>query len=226
MSRRLLLLAFAMLFALSAAAATDSDALVGLWKAKHWIKPRLRFTLIIERNGDAYTADVAGRVVAVTVKGRELSFQLPGRGSFRGDLEPEEIAGWWYQPSALPARLHKSGANRWMGTVETVENTLTFYLLVQKRPDGTLGVVVENPEVDWGVRVGADTIVREGNVVKLIGKSVVATGSYDPQRDMITLPLPDWGGTYEFKRDTDDSDFYERKTRASIAAGSKPRSRC
>jgi CubicO group peptidase (beta-lactamase class C family) len=211
MSRRLFLLAFATLFGLSAAAATDSDALVGLWKAKHCIKPRVRLTLIVERKGDAYTADVAGRVVAVTVKGRELSFQLPnGRGSFRGKLEPEEIAGYWYQPNSIPARLHKTGANRWMGTVETVENTLTFYLLVTKRPDGTLGVLVDSPEADWGVRVGADAIVREGNVVKLIGKGVVATGTYDPEKDTITLPLRDWGGTFDFKRDTDDSDFYER----------------
>lgn len=210
MSRRFFVLTLAMLFAFPAAAA-DSDALVGLWKAKHWNKPRTRFTLIIERHGDAYTADVAGRVVAATVKGREISFQLPnGSGSFRGNVGPEEIAGQWYQPSAVPARLRKAGANRWMGTVETVENTLTFYLLVQKRPDGTLAVLIDNPEADWGVRIGADTIVREGSVVKLVGKSVVATGTYDAEKDIITLPLRDWGGTYDFRRDTDDSDFYER----------------
>jgi CubicO group peptidase (beta-lactamase class C family) len=201
-----------MLFALSAvAASTDGDALVGLWKAKHWLRPNVRSTLIIQRRGDAYTADIAGRVVAVTVKGRELSFQLPnGRGSFRGKVEAGEITGDWYEPNVVPLRMHKAGANRWIGTVDTPEHMLTFYLLVQKRPDGSLGVLVDNPEVDWGVRVGADTIVRDGTVLKLIGKSVVATGTYDAKKDVITLPLPDWGGTYDFKRDTDDSDFYER----------------
>jgi CubicO group peptidase (beta-lactamase class C family) len=196
----------------AAAAAADSDALVGLWKAKRWLKPHVRSTLIIERNGGVYTADLAGRVVAVTVKGRELSFRLPnGRESFRGKVEAEEIAGWWYQPNAIPVRLHKAGAHRWIGTVETIENAITFYLLVQTRADGSLGVLVDNPEVDWGVRIGADTIVREGNVVKLIGKnSVVATGAYDAEKNVITLPLPNWGGTYDFKRDTDGSDFYER----------------
>jgi CubicO group peptidase (beta-lactamase class C family) len=213
MSRRVPVLALAMSFALSAAAAAaDSDALVGLWKAKRWLKPHVRSTLIIQRHGGAYTADLAGRVMAVTVKGRELSFRMPnGRESFRGKVEAEEIAGWWYQPNAIPVRLHKAGAHRWIGTVETIENAITFYLLVQKRADGSLGVLVDNPELDWGVRIGADTIVREGNVVKLIGKSaVVATGTYDPEKNVITLPLPNWGGTYDFKRDTDGSDFYER----------------
>jgi CubicO group peptidase (beta-lactamase class C family) len=213
MSRRFLLLAFAMFFASSvAAASSDGDAMVGLWKAQRWLKPHLRSTLIIQRSGGAYTADLAGRVIPVTVQGRELSFQVPSlRGSFRGKVEATEIAGYWYQPNAIPVRLHKVDANRWMGTVETIETTLTFYLLVQKRPDGTLGVLVDNPELDRGVRMGADTIVREGNVVKLIGKSVVATGSYDAENDVITLPLANWGGgTYDFKRESDDSDFYER----------------
>jgi CubicO group peptidase (beta-lactamase class C family) len=201
-----------MLFALSAAAAAaDGDALVGLWKAKRWSEPYVRSTLIIQRNGGSYTADIAGRVIPVTVKGRELSFQLPnGRGSFRGKVEAGEIAGYWYRPSAIPLRLHKVGTNRWIGTVDSIERTLTFYLLVQKRADGSLGVLVDSPEADWGVRVGADTIVREGNVVKLVGKSVVATGTYDAEKNVITLSLPNWGGTYDFKRDTDDSDFYER----------------
>src|ERR1051326_8597312 len=195
-----------------AAASSDGDAMVGLWKAQRWLKPHLRSTLIIQRSGGAYTADLAGRVIPVTVQGRELSFQVPSlRGSFRGKVEATEIAGYWYQPNAIPVRLHKVDANRWMGTVETIETTLTFYLLVQKRPDGTLGVLVDNPELDRGVRMGADTIVREGNVVKLIGKSVVATGSYDAENDVITLPLANWGGgTYDFKRESDDSDFYER----------------
>ncbi|HKR63793.1 MAG TPA: serine hydrolase [Thermoanaerobaculia bacterium] len=211
MSRRFVLLAVVLFFA-SSVAASDCGALAGLWKAKRWLKPHIRSTLIIQRSGDAYTADLAGRAIAVTVKGRELSFQVPAlRGSFRGKVDAAEIAGFWYQPNAIPVRLHNAGANRWMGTVETVETTLTFYLLVQKRPDGSLGVLVDNPELDRGVRIGADTVVCEGNVVKLVGKSVVATGTYDAEEDVITLPLADWGGgTYDFKRDNDDSDFYER----------------
>ena len=195
----------------AAAAPAESDALVGLWKAKRWSEPYVRSALIIRREGGTYTADIAGRVIAMAVKGRELSFQMPnGRGSFRGTVGQKEIAGYWYRPSVIPVRLHEAGANRWIGMVDTIERTLTFYLLVQRRADGSLGVLVDNPEADWGVRIGADTIVREGNAVKLIGKSVVATGTYDAQKDVITLPLPNWGGTYEFKRDTDESDFYER----------------
>src|SRR4029079_4891188 len=114
MRRRVLVLAMSFALSAAAAAAADSDALVGLWKAKRWLKPHVRSTLIIQRNGGAYTADLAGRVLATTVKGRELSFRLPnGRESFRGHVEAEEIAGWWYQPNAILVRLHKAGAHRW-----------------------------------------------------------------------------------------------------------------
>src|ERR1043166_6317932 len=69
MSRRFLILAFAMFFASSVAAASSGGgARVGLWKAQRWLKPHLRSTLIIQRSGGAYTADLAGRVIAVTVQ--------------------------------------------------------------------------------------------------------------------------------------------------------------
>lgn len=182
---------------------------MGLWKAKRWSEPHVRSALIIERHGDQYRADVAGRVVDVTVKGRELSFQLPHRQGFRGRLESEGIAGWWYMPSAMPLRLRAVGPNRWIGDVDTVEHIITFYLLVQKRPDGTLGAILDNPELDWGARLGAATLARDGNVVKLTGKREF-TGTYDAEKDVLSFPFPNWGGTYDFKRDDDDSDFYER----------------
>lgn len=213
----------AMLFAvLSAAAAppdrSTADALVGLWKAKRWFEPHIRGTLIIQRDGDAYTADIAGRVLPVTADGPELSFRLPnGRGSFRGKLGPEGIHGHWYDPDASPVQLHAAAPNRWIGAVETIEQTFTFYLLVRKRPDGTLGVILDNPERDWGARLGVESLVRDGNVVKLLGKRepekeerAVVTGTYDPDRDVITLPFPSRGGTFDFSRDGDESDFYLR----------------
>ena len=219
---------------LSAAAAppdpSSADALVGLWKAKRWFEPHVRGTLIIQRDGDAYTADMAGRVIPVTANGPELSFQLPnGRGSFRGKLASGVIQGHWYEPSALPVRLHAAGPNRWIGALEGIERTFTLYLLVRKRPDGTLGVIVDNPERDWAARLGAESLVRDGNVVKLMGKrkgekeeQTVVTGTYDAENDAISLPFPDQGGMFDFSREGDESDFYPRGKNPSRYAWRRP----
>ena len=62
MTRRWSALIAACLFTLPLAA---EDSLVGLWKARRWFEPDVRGTLIIQRSGDAYTADIAGRVIPV-----------------------------------------------------------------------------------------------------------------------------------------------------------------
>ncbi len=215
MIKRSLVLAASMAMMLSAAAA---DSLEGLWKAKRWYEPQAHATLVIQRDGDAYTADIAGRSVPVTVNGSELSVQLPNdRGSFRGRLAAGEILGHWYNPNAFPVRLHAAGPHRWIGTVETIDRAFTLYLLVRKRPDGALGVLVDNPERDWAARLRADSIVRDGNVVKLMAKregdkepEALVTGTYDAENDRLSLPFPDVGGAFDFSREGDDSDFYER----------------
>ena len=205
--------------ALSAGAASaDADALIGLWKAKRWSRPPMHAALVIQRSGGAYTADLDGRVVPVDVKGHELSFQIPNvKGSFRGRLESGTIRGFWYEPSASPVRLRAAGPNRWIGSLDSGGDGITLYLLVQKRPDGTLSVLMDNPEADWAARLKVESIVRDGNVVKLMGKQetgkeapVLVIGSYDAENDSISLPFPNWRGTYDFKREGDDSTFYER----------------
>ncbi|MFL6245880.1 MAG: serine hydrolase domain-containing protein [Thermoanaerobaculia bacterium] len=213
--RFLVVLATSIAMALSAAAAlpdpVSPDALAGLWKAKRWFEPNVRGTLIIQRNGDSYTADIAGRVVPVTANGPELSFRLPnGQGSFRGKLATGAILGHWYDPDASPVRLRAARPNQWIGAVESKEITFTIYLLVRKRPDGTLGVIVDNPERDWGARLRVDSLAREGNVVKLTGAREAITGTYDAKNDVITFAFPDNGGTFDFSRDGDESDFYLR----------------
>src|SRR6185436_11122393 len=97
------------------------------------------------------------------------------------------------------------------------ERTFTFYLLVRKRPDGTLGVLLDNPERDWAAGLHTDSLVRDGNVVKLMGKrdgdkaaETLVTGAYDAENDRISLPFPGFGGTFDFSRDGDESDFYLR----------------
>ena len=215
MNRRWSALIAACLFVLPLAA---DDSLVGLWKARRWFEPDVRGTLIIQRSGDAYTADIAGRVIPVVADKGELSFRLPsGEGSFRGRLESGAIAGYWFRPGASPLRLRAAGPNQWIGMVDPVESTFTFFLLIRKREDGSLSAVLDNPERDWGARFGVESIVRDGNVVKLMGKDEgekelrpVVTGTYDAERDTISLPFPSRGGMFDFRRDGDESDFYPR----------------
>jgi CubicO group peptidase (beta-lactamase class C family) len=80
-----------------------------------------------------------------------------------------------------------------------------------------LGVILGNPERDIGSQAGVERLTLEGNVVKLLGKRrgqteerEIASGSYDPENQRITLAFPDRGGSYDFRREGDESDFYPR----------------
>lgn len=210
-----------------AATASAADDLSGLWTAKRWFGPYARGPLIIERTGTRYTADMIGRVVPIHSDKTQLSFELPNNdGSFRGKLQADgEITGHWYQPNSLgmggkhasPVLLKSRGANRWRGEVLPLEDVFTFHLLLQKQADGSLSALLRNPERDYGSWLGVDRFVSDGNVVKLMGKrrgqkeaGEAAVGRYDPENDVITLAFPDRGGSYDFRRDDDQSEFYPR----------------
>jgi len=212
----------------AAQAPVDTVELAGLWKAKRWFGPFARGPLVIQRTGSMYTAEMIGRTLPVRVDQGELSFELPnGQGSFRGRLQAGgALHGHWFPPSSLsgkyasPVKLKPDGPNRWSGQVVPFEDVFTLYLLAQKRPDGSLGVFLRNPERDFGAWLGVDRLVRDGrdgNIVKLIGKrrgqkeeGELASGTYDADNEVITLNFPFRGGSYDFRRDDEQSDFYPR----------------
>lgn len=218
MTKRISTIALAAVCLLAAAAAAAAD-LDGLWSAKKRFGPEVRGTLILERNGDAYSADVAGMRVAVAAAPGELAFDLPGdRGSFRGKLQPDgSILGTWTSPPGLahmvgtrllsPVRLLPDGANRWRGEVDPFEELFTFFLKLTKRPDGAFDAFLHNPERQYAAE--ANRLVRDGNAVKLLGTREWAAGTYDPDRDVLTLTFGR-GGTFELGRDGDASAFYPR----------------
>jgi CubicO group peptidase (beta-lactamase class C family) len=210
----------------AAAPAASVDELAGLWKAKRWFGPFARGPLVVQRTGEAYTAEIVGRTLPVRLDKGELSFDLPnGQGSFLGRLQAGgAILGHWYPPTALgmalkyvsPVQLKPDGPHRWSGQMVPFEDTFTFYLMLQKRPDGSLGAFLRNPERDWGAQIGAERLTRDGDVVKLLGKRPgqeereLASGTYDAESEVITLTFPSRGGTYDFRRDDEQSDFYPR----------------
>ena len=170
-----------------------------------------------------------GRLLPVRVDRGELSFDLPnGEGSFSGRVQQDDrsITGHWTSPNSLihgskyaaPVALKADGPNRWQGNVAPRDDTFMLYLMVQKRPDGTVGAFLRNPERNIGIFYDVDHIVRDGNVVKLVGRrlgqkqeSVLLRGVYDPDSQLLSVAFPERGGTYDFRRaDDEQSDFYPR----------------
>jgi CubicO group peptidase (beta-lactamase class C family) len=209
--------------------ADTPNEMAGLWKAKKRFGPDARGTLIMQRSGRTYTADMGGRTVPVNDTNGELTFTLPTGGTFRGKLDDKGvIRGHWYRlgtpvngadratpVNAFPVVLKSEAPNRWRGNVEASEDAFTFYLLLQPLPDGTLRAILRNPEFDLGTQQGVERLTGDGNAVKLIGKrrgkeQEVAAGTYDAENKVITLVFPSRGGSYDFLRDNDDSAFYPR----------------
>jgi CubicO group peptidase (beta-lactamase class C family) len=224
------LLACVVVSAHGAGDAAPAEELMGLWKAKSRFGPDARGPLIIQKQGGAYVADMQGRTLPVRVEAGELGFELPGRqGRFRGKLEGQNIRGHWYRfgtpvngrgassPVVLsPVLLRPDGPHRWRGNVAPLEDDFTFFLhLADMRPDGSLTAVLRNPEFDFGTQQGVERFVRDGARVKLVGKrrgkeQDVGLGTYDADNQVITLVFPGRGGSYDFTRDSDDSDFFPR----------------
>ena len=210
----------------------SASELAGLWKAKKRFGPDARGTLVLQQIGSSWTADMAGRLVPVGTANGELTFTLPNNGgTFRGKrgVAPDGkgvIRGHWLRPGtqvywratpvgASPVVLQPDGPNRWRGNVDPLEDTFTFYLLLQPQADGSLRAVLRNPERDMGTQQGVQRLTRNGNALRLIGKrggkeQDVANGTYDAESAVITFAFPSRGGSYDFVRDGDDSAFYPR----------------
>jgi len=220
------------------------DELAGLWKAERWFGPVARGPIVIRRNGSSYTADMLGRTWPVRIDRGELSFEVANnRGKFKG--KPQDggaIFGYWYPAGSptgfvrtIPVTLQPAGPSRWTGrVVPPMEDLFTFYLLARKRPDGSMGAFLRNPQRDMGALWRVERLVREGNTIKLIGRTAgqppqrdVATGEYNPDDSTLTIDFPQRGGKYQFRREqSDNSDFYPRgKTPSRYVYGGAPLAR-
>lgn len=222
----------------STASPAADPSIEGLWKAERWFGPRARGPLVIRQVGSWLVAEIAGRRAEVRRDGAEWLFDLPnGEGGFRGRPGPDgSIIGLWRQPPTVsdgvmitPVRLRANGAQQWIGEVAPAEDTFTLWLLVQRRNDGSLGVILRNPERDYGAQIGADHLVLRDGDVDLVGgrgarsDTVLANGRYDAGRDALTLRFPGRGESYDFVRDDDHSDFYPRgRTPARYAYAPPP----
>jgi len=202
------------------------NSLEGLWVAKRRFGPDVRGPLLVRRVGGSYVAEIVGRVVPIRSPAPEVSFDLPDdQGAFRGRfVGTDRIRGHWIRPatrlnwsrSASPVLLEADGADRWRGLVSPAEDEFTLFLLVQARPDGSLGVVMRNPDRDLGSQLGAKSLVRDGDAVVLMGgrsgqpERELARGTLQTEPETMTLYFSNRGGSYDFVRAGDESDFYPR----------------
>jgi CubicO group peptidase (beta-lactamase class C family) len=213
----------------SAYAQTPSPgATDGVWEAKRRFGPDVRGVLSVAQAANEWRADVAGVRAPVRVSGDTVSFTLPNHGgSLVAYLSKDRstISGHWIQPGtvssgneyASPIILKRDGSGRWTGNVVPLDDTMTMYLVIRKRPDGTLGAFLRNPERNLGRQLRVDRIETTGSDVRIIGKwngngaeRVLGSGALN--EDGFSLFLSGRGGTFDFRKlaDGEYSDFYPR----------------
>ena len=210
------------------AQAPSSRVTEGLWEAKRRFGPDVRGALSIVQDARGWRAEIAGAQTPVKVNGDTVSFTLPNHGgSLIAYLSKDHstIAGHWVQPAvvvsgneyASPITLKRDGAGRWTGDVVPLDDTMTMYLLIRKRADGTLGAFLRNPDRNLGKQLRVDRIESSGSDVRMIGKwngtgdqRVLGSGALN--EDGFSLFIPGRGGTFDFRRvgDGEFTDFYPR----------------
>jgi CubicO group peptidase (beta-lactamase class C family) len=180
----------------------DEQALIGLWGIEQTFGPAIGGELTIEIHTPRWRARIAGIEAEVWQEDDQVNFVLPGTaGKFRGRLSKDRrrIVGHWIQPGgaypynqpyATPVELTATRAQSWRGNVAPLEQKISFYVLIQRAPDGTLSAFVRNPEANLFRRRFYKVEVN-GYTVRFSRDSDQLTGSYDHQADELTLPLLD-----------------------------------
>ncbi|MGY4397755.1 CubicO group peptidase (beta-lactamase class C family) [Sphingomonas sp. UYAg733] len=212
--------------------ATD---LAGLWQSKKRLGPDMRGELTIVHDGATWRAELAGRHASVNADGSIITFALGNDGdSFRGRLvdDGKRIRGHWLQSKTVtggmayltPVDLVATGAGSWRGEVRPLDDSFTLYLKIDADPDGTARIFLRNPDRNIGKRVDLQHITRDGNKVTLLGKPggmaqevPITTGTYNADDRVLSIYVAGRGGTYDFERTGEDSDFYPRSGAAAYA---------
>ena len=212
-----------------------ASALKGLWQAKKRFGPDVRGELTIVREGSQWRARIAGRSASVTADGNTISFTLAhGEGGFRGSMFDggKGIRGHWLQQRTVtggmayltPVELVVQGNGLWRGEVRPLDDSFTLYLKIDADPDGSARVFLRNPDRNIGRAVDLQHITRDGDKITLLGKPggadkevPISGGSYDAENEILSIFIPGRGGTYDFERARDESDFHPRPGAAPYA---------
>ena len=202
------------------AAAPD---LAGLWYAKDRFGPDVRGRLVIDRTAAGWRASIAGRTAPVNIVHDRVSFELPdGSGSFAGAFgeRRRKLAGHWIQPKtqlngervASPVWMSPCGRSCFAGDVVPLDDRYTFYVKAAKRPDGTLGAFIRNPERNLGRFIPLDRIEADGQNVRWLDAHGKTLNEGVLRDGLMTIYIGGRGGSYDFRRIPNDAFtwFYPR----------------
>ena len=139
----------------SAAGSPAPEQLIGVWKSEQVAQQTATGELTIDGRESQWQAIISGLVTAVERTNDAIRFVLPSSaGEFRGRLSSQKIVGHWIQPGneindnrwATPVELIEIGRNLWRGRVNSLDVRLTFWMSIQRAPDGSLTAMIRNPE--------------------------------------------------------------------------------
>lgn len=206
--------------------------LSGLWGAQISYGEKIHGTVILQRDGKGWIADIGGFRVVASLEGRTISFSLPDdKGRFRGRASGRDIAGHWFwaktTPYATPLILRADGLGRWRGeVVSPPANTFTFYMPMSRRADGTYATYLRNPERNQGRFIQVSSVRANSDGIELVGRrgdqpdALISRGVYEDGVIHATLN----GSSYDFLKveDTASSPFYPRGKPGSLYTYTKP----
>ena len=205
-------------------------AIDGVWYASRSFGPAVRGTLGVTESHGHWTAQIAHKTVPGVAgswggpRGGAASVIEFNFGADAGRLELETSAGgrpsaaaWWVQPPdsyssnghATPVTLTPTTVRRWSGVVRPLDDRMTFYLPVTTNADGSHSAFLRNPERNFGLFNTVERLELSGSDVTLLGRPrgaegkaevVVARGTVDTARGVMTIALPNAGGSYTFAR--------------------------
>ncbi len=205
-------------------ATTSADVLLGVWGDVNELFTRMEGELRIRAVGRALEASLAGHTTEVTVDGDAVYFEFPeGRGSYRGSFNGDrtEIRGHWIQgvgrieiyEFATPTWLLGSADGGWDGLVRPFRERLSLYMRFMTNDDGTVGVIIRNPERNVGWFVRANTVEVKENAVTFFDADGQPrlSGTLNEDRDVLSVVMQG-AGTFDLVRqDRDEAvGFYPR----------------
>ncbi len=175
-----------------------AEAIVGLWGTEQVLGPVVRGDLTIDARESEWRARIAGLDAPVRRNKNAITFALSGRGEFRGQLSADlkTIRGHWVQPPgviynnpyASPVKLSEAAPSVWKGYVVPLDERISFYISVERAPDGTLTAFVRNPEFNWFGR-RSYVVESNGSTVVLSRAAERLEGTYDAKKDLLSIPL-------------------------------------
>ena len=219
-----------------AAQSQPAANLVGLWEAKRHFGPEVRGRLVLQSVGlpeqpypRGWRATIAGRSVGVEPNGDSISFAFrDGSGRFIGSFDPvnSKMTGHWIQPNmwlkggevASPLWFSRCGEHCFAADVVPLNDEYTFYLNVTRRPDGSIGAVLRNPERNLGLRLGPDRLELKDSIVTWLKKDGRVINRAILRDSVMTVFLGGRGGSYDFRRVPENaySSFYPRGTPTAV----------